>query len=115
MLPLNTMALTFRIERVKDSVEAEELAMSSEFGYVGEILRADLSSGEMAHLPTRDYADRCLEDRSIWVSGIMTRRHEAQGPLSYCNPSDQGLAPEAISGLNWGGVLGGQVLAVART
>jgi aldehyde:ferredoxin oxidoreductase len=37
----------------------------AEFGYAGEILKVDLSSGSMMRLPTADYADRFLGGRGI--------------------------------------------------
>ena len=36
-----------------------------EFGYSGEILKVDLSSGQMTRLPTAGYADRFLGGRGI--------------------------------------------------
>ncbi|MBA7683275.1 hypothetical protein ES703_91637 [subsurface metagenome] len=39
--------------------------MASEFGYAGKILRVDLSSGTITHVPTMDYADRFLGGRGV--------------------------------------------------
>jgi aldehyde:ferredoxin oxidoreductase len=39
--------------------------MSNQFGYAGRILRIDLSSGEISHLPTAPYADRFIGGRGL--------------------------------------------------
>ena len=39
--------------------------MAGEFGYVGKILRVDLSSGTITDVPTMNYADRFLGGRGI--------------------------------------------------
>lgn len=39
--------------------------MAGEFGYTGKILRVDLSSGTITHMPTMDYADRFLGGRGV--------------------------------------------------
>lgn len=39
--------------------------MIGQYGYAGKILRVDLSSGRVTHMPTMDYADRFLGGRGI--------------------------------------------------
>lgn len=39
--------------------------MAEQFGYAGKILRVDLSSGEISHVPTMDYASRFLGGRGL--------------------------------------------------
>ncbi|TET76772.1 MAG: aldehyde ferredoxin oxidoreductase, partial [Dehalococcoidia bacterium] len=39
--------------------------MTGQYGYAGEILRVDLSSGGVTRMPTVDYADRFLGGRGI--------------------------------------------------
>lgn len=39
--------------------------MTNEFGYAGKILRVDLSSGNMTHVPTADYADRFVGGKGV--------------------------------------------------
>ena len=39
--------------------------MTGQYGYAGEILRVDLSSGRVTRMPTMDYAERFLGGRGI--------------------------------------------------
>ena len=39
--------------------------MTGHYGYAGQILKVDLSSGSITHMPTSDYADLFLGGRGI--------------------------------------------------
>ena len=42
-----------------------EVKVAKPYGYIGKILRVDLSSGSITQMPTMDYADRFLGGRGI--------------------------------------------------
>ena len=39
--------------------------MENEYGYAGKILRVNLSSGQISHLPTAQYVDRFIGGRGL--------------------------------------------------
>lgn len=41
--------------------------MSKQYGYTGQILRVDLSSGSVTKIPTMDYADRFIGGKGIAI------------------------------------------------
>jgi len=60
--------------------------LTEQYGYTGKILRIDLSSGAITHVPTMDYADRFLGGR-----GIAARVHwdEVQPEVKAFDPENR--------------------------
>jgi len=46
----------------------------TEFGYAGEILKADLSNGNITRIPTADYADKYIGGHDIATRLYLDKR-----------------------------------------
>jgi len=80
--------------------------MSGEFGYAGKILRVDLSSGIITHIPTMDYADRFLGGRGVAAKiywDEVAPEAKALGPenrLIFITGPLAGVSP-GVAGTRW--------------
>jgi aldehyde:ferredoxin oxidoreductase len=80
--------------------------MVGNFGYAGKILRVDLSSGNITHVPTMDYADRFLGGRGIaakiyWDEvSPEVKAFDAENRLIFITGPLAGVSP-GVSGIRW--------------
>ena len=56
--------------------------MAAELGYAGKMLKVDLYSAHISHVPTSDYADRFIGGRGMPLRSIGMRSRRRQRPLT---------------------------------
>ncbi len=80
--------------------------MTGEFGYAGKILRVDLSSGNITHVPTMNYADRFLGGRGIAAKIYWdevppeAKAFDAENRLIFITGPLAGVSP-GVAGIRW--------------